>query len=207
MKRLSLILTVFLALTACSNQTVEKKTYFIPDSPSTVVIHVDTIVNESRTLTNSFEESYAISNPSIKYNYENEKQIHNYSNNWDFDKDGKLDEVYFIGTSGAHLYYYLRVVLSSDNIARDYEFIQSDLPILPSNTELNNPDFNPKNNNTLFAVHDYDKDGTNDIFIRLDNSSFQSNKKTLNENGVNSSLLVLTFNNGKAIIKDFSNSK
>lgn len=62
---------------------------------------------------NSFENEYRISNPTLNYSYDEISQIHNYSNNWDFDNDGIKDQIYFVGTSGAHVYYFLRVVLSS----------------------------------------------------------------------------------------------
>lgn len=54
----------------------------------------------------------------IKYCYDTLKQIHNYSDNWDFILDGKMDQVYLIGTRGAYLYFFLRVVLSTDNVER-----------------------------------------------------------------------------------------
>ena len=79
---------------------------------------------------NSFENEYRISNPSLKYSYDEISQIHNYSHNWDFDNDGIKDELYFVGTGGAHIFYFLRVVLSSDKKVRDVNFIQSDFPLL-----------------------------------------------------------------------------
>jgi hypothetical protein len=57
---------------------------------------------------NSFRNDYLKSNPNLKYNYDSATQIHNYSHNWDFDKDGVKDELYFVGTNGAHLYYFLK---------------------------------------------------------------------------------------------------
>lgn len=65
------------------------------------------------------------SNPTLTYSYDNISQIHNYSNNWDFDKDGIKDELYFVGTGGAHLYYFLKVVLSTDKKSREFNFIES----------------------------------------------------------------------------------
>jgi len=63
---------------------------------------------------NSFENVYRISNPTLKYSYDEISQIHNYSHNWDFDNDGIKDELYFVGTGGAHIYYFIGVILSSD---------------------------------------------------------------------------------------------
>ena len=49
---------------------------------------------------NSFKNSYLKSNPTLNYGYDDISQIHNYSNNWDLDKDGIKDELYFVGTGG-----------------------------------------------------------------------------------------------------------
>lgn len=153
---------------------------------------------------NSFEASYKKTNPAINYKYDSVRQIHDYSNNWDFDKDSKPDQVYFVGTGGAHLYYFLRVILSTDNLVRDFSFLQSDFPILPSEEQLNKPDFNPKNVGIQFAVFDYTKDNINDIFINLDNTSFEIGKKFLNKKGVKTNYIIVTFKKGKTIFKDFS---
>jgi len=63
---------------------------------------------QKNQLSNSFESQYRKSNPTLKYSYDNISQIHNYSNNWDFDNDGVKDEIYFIGTGGAHLFFFLK---------------------------------------------------------------------------------------------------
>src|SRR5688500_10540773 len=42
----------------------------------------------------------------LNYSYDPATQTHNYSKNWDFDSDGETDSLYFIGTGGAHLYFY-----------------------------------------------------------------------------------------------------
>jgi hypothetical protein len=36
------------------------------------------------SISNSFESTYRKSNPTLKYNYDNNSQIHNYSGNWEF---------------------------------------------------------------------------------------------------------------------------
>jgi len=72
---------------------------------------------------NSFEKDYHKSNPTLIYSYDSISQTHNYSNNWDFDKDGIKDELYFVGTGGVHLYYYLKVILSSEKKSKEFNFI------------------------------------------------------------------------------------
>lgn len=77
--------------------------------------------------------------------------------------------------------------------------------MLPSGEELSKTDFKPKKSWTQFAVFDYDKDKSNDIFIKLDNSSFDIEKKVLNKKGIKTNLVIITFRNGKTIFNDFSN--
>src|SRR3954471_2996099 len=67
---------------------------------------------------NSCQPYFNSKKVSINYSYSVSTQTHDYSNNWDFDGDGKTDNLYFIGTGGAHLYFYLRIVLSSDKKVR-----------------------------------------------------------------------------------------
>ncbi len=86
---------------------------------------------------NSFENEISLSNPELIYSFDEITQIHNYSHNWDFDNDRINDEIYFVGKGGAHIYYFLRVILSSDKKVRDLNIIQSDFPLLTSTNNLN----------------------------------------------------------------------
>jgi uncharacterized protein YxeA len=153
--------------------------------------------------TNSFEQQYKKSNPAINYRYDSAKQIHDYSNNWDFDADGKMDEVYFVGTGGAHLYYFLRIILSSDHIKRDYFFLESDLPMLPADGTLKEPAFNLITSFTQFYVFDYDKDNVNDIFLRLDTTAFEIGKKVLEKRGVKTQYVIISFKGKNVQFKDY----
>ena len=162
--------------------------------------------SQSDTPSNSFEEHYKKTNPTSNYKYDNKEQIHDYSNNWDFDKDGKPDNVYFVGTGGAHLYYFLRIVLSSDNVVRDFSFIQSDFPALPTDDELKEANFKPESNHTQFAVFDYNKDNNADIFVKLDKASFEVDKKILKKKGINTNLVIISFKDGKTFIRDLVDS-
>jgi hypothetical protein len=168
-----------------------------------LLLAIEFAFSQSDTLINSFEIDYKTLNPKINYSYDNENQIHNYSNNWDFDLDGKTDEIYFIGTGGVHLYYFLRIVLSHDKIVRNYPFIESDLPILPSDKEMENSDYNPIKCFTHFAVYDFDKNNIKDIFIRLDDTTLRSSKKALKRNKLKTNYIVLTFKNNRMELQDF----
>jgi hypothetical protein len=141
---------------------------------------------------NSFEKDYHKSNPTLTYRYDSILQTHNYSNNWDFDKDGIKDELYFVGTGGAHLYYYLKVILSSDKKSKEFNFIQSDFPFL---TATDTVDF--EKTVIGFVVADIGKNKTPTIIVRLDNQSYYANKKKLTDKKIKSRNITISFDNGK----------
>lgn len=139
---------------------------------------------------NSFENNYRQSNPTLKYSYDNMSQIHNYSNNWDFDKDGIKDEVYFVGTGGAHLYYFLKVVLSTDKKPREFDFIQSDFPFLTATDTL---DFDKTP--VGFVVTNFGRTLTPTIIVRLDEQTFHDNKE-LKRKKIKTKNIIVSFENG-----------
>jgi hypothetical protein len=153
-------------------------------------------------VTNSYKEVYQKDNPELKYSYNDEKQIHNYSANWDIDGDGKADSIFFIGNGGAHLFYHLRVILSSEKIIRDYKFISIDLPLLKT-FDFFKANWTRDSLIPQFVVADFNHDGIADIYICQDTKAnplpaFWSRK------GVTSNHLLLSFT-GKAInIKNFT---
>ena len=141
---------------------------------------------------NSFENAYHKSNPTLTYSYDSISQIHNYSNNWDFDKDGIKDELYFVGTGGAHLYYYLKVVLSSDKKTREFNFVQSDFPFLTATDTLD-----IEKTQIGFIVADLGQNLTPTIIVRLDDQSYYANKKILADKKIKTRNVVISFENGK----------
>jgi hypothetical protein len=165
----------------------------------TVVFTIFTLTDFSQkadsveTPSNSFENLYRKRNPSLKYRYDSIAQIHNYSNNWDFDKDGIKDELYFVGTGGAHLYYFLRVVLSSDHTAREFSNIQSDYPLLTSTdtSDLNNTPFG-------FVVANFGTNLIPTIIVRLGEQTF-FNCKQRKKRKIRTNNISLHFENGKSI--------
>jgi hypothetical protein len=140
---------------------------------------------------NSFENIYRKSNPALIYSYDEISQIHNYSNNWDFDKDGIKDELYFVGTGGAHLYYYLKVVLSTDKKSRELSFILSDFPFLTATDTLSLE-------KTIFgfSVTNLGEDITPTIIVRLDEQTFYGNKE-LRKRKIKTENVLVSFKNGK----------
>lgn len=147
---------------------------------------------EKNELSNSFQDHYSVVKPSLSYSYNEATQSHNYSGNWDFDQDGIKDEVYFIGTGGAHLYYFLKVVLSTDNKPRDFNFIQTDFPVLTSTDTLN---FTKAP--AGFVVAGIGKHQANCLIVRLDDNSWYSNKKSLKKHHIKTKNIILSFENGK----------
>jgi len=141
---------------------------------------------------NSFENEYLISNPTLKYSYDEISQIHNYSNNWDFDTDGIKDQIYFVGTGGAHIYYFLRVVLSSDKKARDINFIQSDFPMLSATYRLNS-----EKKSGGFEVMKLGIELTPTIIVRLDESAFDVFKKELMKQNIKTKNCSISFKDGE----------
>lgn len=168
------------------------------------ILITDSAMSQADLATNSFEESYKQSNPTLKYQYDSASQTHDYSNNWDLDSDGKPDQVYFVGMGGVHLYYYLRIVLSTDHVTRNYRFIQSDLPILPDAEALKNNEFSPLKNQAFFAVFDKDQDNQNELFVRLDNATFTENRKALKQKGINTPFVVITCKKGKIVFSNYT---
>ena len=152
------------------------------------------------TIPNSLEYVYKTANPEIKYVYDFDKQIHNYSGNWDLDNDSKLDSIYFIGTGGAHLYYSLKIILSSDNAERNFSYIESDFPVLPGKNEISKKDFNLCQQQ--FAVLDYNYDNQPDVFIKLDKQSFESSKDILRKKGIKTNYILISFKKAKVHLKD-----
>ncbi len=149
---------------------------------------------DSAGISNGFGEQLKKSCPSLRYHYDSISQIHNYSDNWDLDNDGILDGLYFVGTGGAHLYYYLRVILSSDKRERNLTFIETDFPLLAATDTLN---FDPASPG--FAVAEAGKDAITEIFVRLDDQSFHANKDALGKFRIRTQNIVLSFKNGKTV--------
>ena len=143
-------------------------------------------------ISNSFEIEYRKSNPTLAYSFDNISKTHNYSNNWDFDNDGIKDQLFFVGTGGAHLYYFLKVILSSEKLSREFDFIESDFPFLTSTDTLN-----IDKTSVGFVVATFGNNQTSSIIVRLDNSSYYSHEKMFLKMGIKTKRLVVSFESGK----------
>ncbi len=159
-------------------------------------------------ISNSCQSYFDSKKVSIHYSYSASNLTHDYSNNWDFDADGKTDELYFIGTGGAHLYFYLRIVLSSDKKVRNFPFLELDMPCLGDITQLRDAKFYPPPVYPQFVVDNFQTGGLGDnandkIYLHLD--SYSTIPAEWKKRGVTSHYLLLQFDKDEMIIKNFIN--
>ncbi len=166
-------------------------------------LHAQTGTNIENTHTpNSYKEIYSRTRPTLNYMYDEGTQTHNYSNNWDIDGDGKPESISFIGNGGAHLYFYLQIRLSKDNIVRDFPFLVLDFPLLGSIEQLKNvagdtPPFLPQ-----FVVHDVDGDGDKEIYLNFD-ITFSSIPEEWKKKGLTSRYVLLDYKNRDIVMRDY----
>ena len=123
----------------------------------------------------------------------------NYSNKWDLDGDDKKDSLFFIGNGGVHAYFYLRIILSSDHVARDFTSIQLDMPYFHDKKLLEQYGKNPA---IQFVVNDFDKNGIPDLFLNF-NNPFGSIPKKLRRKSVTSKYIIMSFNGSKLNVRDY----
>jgi Tat protein secretion system quality control protein TatD with DNase activity len=168
-----------------------------------ICVSLHAIQAQSDTISNSYEFLYMHTNPNLHYSYDFEKQIHNYSGNWDFDQDGIKDELYFVGKSGAHLFYSLRVILSSNHVIQNFPFLESDMPILPPDELINRPNFDLLEQIYPFVVVTSPDKKMLYIVITLDASSYTANLKILHKQKINTNVIALSFENHKPILRDY----
>lgn len=148
---------------------------------------------------NSFERAYKKEYPNLNYSYNDHSQTHDYSNNWDFDGDGKNDSLFFIGSGGAHLYFHLQLWLSSDNKKYDFSFLNIDFPNLFIKLELD------KEGKPIsfqqFVVGNFDDDKLPEIYINIDENSEIPQK--WKAKGLTSHQVIVNFSKGKLVLKNY----
>lgn len=151
---------------------------------------------------NSFANDYKTTHPSLKYSYTDSTQTHNYSNNWDFDGDVQKDSLYFIGTHGAHLYYYVSIVLSSNHQTYNFEFLEIDAPYLGAANMSKKSIIDADGLWRQFFVNDFTNDGLMDICLHLDEHHANFPKKWKRK-GLTSNPILITYQKKHLALKNF----
>lgn len=151
--------------------------------------------------TNLGEYNFSKSAPTLKYKYNAKNQTHDYSGNWDFDNDGKFDSLFFVGNNAAHIYYHLKIVLSTNNEISNFPFLELEFPRFENINELKQANFYPLPQFPKFVVYDFDSDGIDEIFLNLDNKTIIPKK--MQKSGLTSKYILLDFLDKKMIVKNF----
>lgn len=124
---------------------------------------------------------------------------YDYSGLWDLDGDGIKDSVLFIGNSGAHTYFYLRIILSTEGTRQDFTTTYLDMPYLET---IGNLKIMGKSPGVQFVVHDFDDDGILEMYLNFDNP-FGSIPQSWKKKGVNSKYVILDFSEKKPVVKGY----
>jgi len=194
LKTFSLLLAF--ALLACNNNKVIKN----PVSDTISRAKTEEVPSGS----NSFYAYNKAHQPNLQYHYDSARQIHDYSGNWDLDADGTADSILFIGNGGAHLYFHLRIILSTHNSINDFPFLEFDMPYAGSIQDLEKASFYPPPALPQFIVHDFDKDGTDEIYLHL-NTMESPIPAAWQQKGLTSGYILLDCEAGKITLKNFVN--
>ena len=148
---------------------------------------------------NSYEKIYKKKYSNLNYSYNSYTQTHDYSNNWDFDGDGKKDKLFFIGDGGAHLYFHLQIWLSSDKKTYCFPFLAIDNPLLDKEVKLDSK--GKPNTFQQFVVADFDTDKLPEIYINLDKQSEIPNN--WKKRGLTSHQVIVDYSNGRLDLKNY----
>ncbi len=128
-----------------------------------------------------------------EYHYDSTLQTnilwYNYSDIWDFDGDKLNDSVWFIGNGGAHQYFHLRIVLSSENVWHDYTSIQIDMPYLLNTQNLEELG---EKSTIQFAVRDFDSDDIVELYFNV-NNPFSGNVDQLETLGISTPYFLIDY--------------
>lgn len=179
--------------------------FLISCATSFVLVYAQPDSLVSDTPTTSFENSLKKSFPQICYSYNDSTQTHDYSDNWDFDSDGKTDKVYFVGNGAAHLYFNLKIVLSSDGLVRNFNYLLLDFPLIEDLEKLKKESFYPLPIFPQFVVYDFDSDGSDEIFLNIDKMTFLVVFDELKRNNVNSRYILMDYKDGNLELQNFVN--
>lgn len=138
--------------------------------------------------------------PELNYAYLDSLKTHDYSGNWDFDGDGLLDSLSFVGDDAVHTNYHLKIVLSHDHIARNFEYLLSDFPFLADNSTLSISDTMVAENG-FFWVGDFNSDGKMDIYLYIRTRFGGEIPEELKAMGINTQNVCIYYLENELVIK------
>jgi len=118
---------------------------------------------------------------------------YHYTDLWDFDNDGLMDEIRFISNGGAHCYYYPQIFLSSEQKFHSFKSFYIDMPYLFEVDEINAV--------IPFLVLDFDQDGVDEIYFNL-NNHFASIPADLRSKGIKTKRILIDYENGELRLSD-----
>lgn len=159
------------------------------------------LIGQTDHVSNSYKRNYDIRYPTLKYFYDSTTQTHDYSGNWDFDGDKISDSLSFVGNGGAHLYFHLKLTLSTERRAIDYEHLVSDFPVLDSIDHFKKV-YGRSPIYPVFIVHDFNNDGRMDIYFNSD-IKFAPIPKHLKRKGGTSRHILISYEKKDIVIKNF----
>jgi len=115
---------------------------------------------------------------------------------YDFDGDGRIDELYFDFTEGAHCCYMPRILISSSQKTYRYPFLMDGG--YEFGVDLSRPNH--------FNIKDYDSDGLPEIFMEI--YTYNHSKNDIPEDvksvyGIRNNNIIIQYENGKLSVEDF----
>jgi hypothetical protein len=148
--------------------------------------------------TNSYNEYFK--NTEINYFYNENAQIHDYSNNWDIDGDGISDKIQFWGNNATNLKFYLLIYLSTTNEVYFFNYLIIEFPKLENFSSIEK--YKESRLFPGFVVYDYSKDNLNDILLKIE----RIDDNQPNKFGIKTNNIIINFDkkNKKLIINDFN---
>lgn len=147
--------------------------------------------------TSLYKQKFNLEGFDINYDFIESKLTHDFSNNWDFDGDSIIDQMSFVGVSGAGVYYYhLELKLSSEDSTRVYNDLFTSSPYYSNNIE----------NDSLcgsvtpgFKIGDFNEDSKMDILYNIP-WLYSSTKEKY---GLKSKCIIIYYKEGEIKVEDW----
>lgn len=132
--------------------------------------------------------------PGLRCTYDSATQTYDYSRNWDFDGDGRLDRLELVGDHAAHLRYHPVVTLSGSEKTQRFTAFAIEYVCIDSigyRSEMPSGGLFPQ-----FMVRDFNGDGRVEIYLNVW-SDWLTAAELRDRWGLSSGRLLLGFTGGK----------